>query len=190
MNTKTIKVLEMVLPNNKLINDNVNGNYKQRMGIFKWIHDQVILGLQEGCEKVPTSVCRVTPRDKVWEVIGKPGENKITMVYSHFKVQRSFDVQNYCATFKYMVDVLTSNDYWEDDSHRCVNSVILTGGDQLNLEENNILGLEDRIYEVGPKKIIEEYIPDDSPYRKGKCKKTTDYDVFQLYAIVKDESNE
>lgn len=180
---KCVKVLEAVFPNNKIINDNVNGNYKQRMGIFNWIKRQVLLGLQPDSETIPSCLVRVTPKDEVLRIIGKPGENKIQMVYSHFKVQRSFDLQNYCATFKYMVDELTCAGYWKDDDHRNIQSVILTGGDQLNMKENNVLGIKDRIYEVGPKQIISEYVK-NSPYYKGNYANLTKYDVFQLYVVI------
>ena len=134
-----IKVMEMLIPSKNLVNDNTSSDYKSRMGKLNWIKEQAILGVNYTTPDIVKHVlCWAENKEKVYECIGKPKENKIGLIGTHFKVMHTFDPQNYVTTYKYMIDILTKFGYWSDDSHRDMCAQIYVGADDKDYKENNI----------------------------------------------------
>lgn len=121
-----IEVMRLFVPRKMIINDNSQGNYKQKMPKTKWLTSQaqlVVEGFVKPCDfKMPEV-------EAVHKIVYKNEECRFKLILEHFKCQQTYDVSNYDQTFKYLIDVLTANGYWEDDNWKFAHPVVYTGGD-------------------------------------------------------------
>ena len=152
------EIIRMFVPACKLINDNSAQNYKSKMGKFKWLMNQTSL-LVEGIEgpfgfKIPTP-------EEIWK-LSNNGQ-KFGLILEHWKLQRAFDLTNYGSSYKYLIDILTSNNYWLDDNHRVCNPVIFSGGDFSSWKEKAIRFSNDNL----PENLTKEFWIDNGfDYKK------------------------
>lgn len=118
-----IEVFRSIIPSTKLINDNSGQHYKIIAGKSKWLsiltRDNI-----EGARLMDGF--RTPTREEVLAVID-PSE--FSLVLEHWKCQRSFDLANYESTFKPVIDIFSSEQYWIDDAWKYLNPVVFSGGD-------------------------------------------------------------
>lgn len=119
------EIFRMIIPSNKMINDNVANNYRAHMGKLKYLTQMAKLMINGGYE----GPCRfkVPSKEEVQKLITKDG--RYSLILEIWKNSQRFDVQNYSMTYKPLIDVFSSAGYWEDDNWKFLNPVIINGGD-------------------------------------------------------------
>lgn len=176
-----VKVCEIVVPDNKLLNDNINNSYKSNMGKMKWLEDQAKMGVRGEYGENPKCMCWINDK---WLLPVDFNPDSFALIVNHFKCKsQKFDFANYERTVKPVIDVLTANGYFKDDDHYHLNPIIFSGGDVKNWRENNVFKLKDEIYECDK---LEDYFEKVVPkwcLERTKYKKLSNYDIFQIYCF-------
>lgn len=122
-----------IVPSNKIINNNHGQHYRILQGKQKWIANQAALQI-EGYE----GICGFkVPSVEEIHSFTENGES-FTLIFEIWKCQQTFDLPNYNATFKYMIDMLTTSGYFKDDSWKYSYPVMVNGGDYSVWEERAI----------------------------------------------------
>ena len=119
------EIFRMLVPNNKLINDNSNNNYRSHIGKLKYLTNEAEKAILDKYEVGPKFI--VPAVKEIKDYINEKGE--FALILEVWKCQQKFDVQNYSMTFKPIIDVFSHNKYWKDDCWKYCCPVIFNGGD-------------------------------------------------------------
>jgi len=118
------EIFRMIIPGNKVINDNSNNNYRAHMGKLKYLTSKTEQML-DGDLCGPGNFI-VPPKEEIQKYI-KNGKYSLTLEV--WKCQQRFDLLNYSMTFKPIIDVFSAREYWEDDNWKYFIKPIFNGGD-------------------------------------------------------------
>lgn len=178
---KITKVCEIVVPDNKLLNDNIQNSYRSNMGKMKWLEDQAKMSIDGQFGENPRCMCWTLDK---WNLPVEFNPESFGIIVNHFKCKKiKFDFANYERTVKPIIDVLTSDGYFKDDNHNYLNPIIFSGGDISNWKNNNCFCLDDIIYDFDK---LEDYFKTVVPQwclETTKYKKLSNYDIFQIYCF-------
>lgn len=119
------EILRMIIPGNKIINDNSNNNYRSHIGKLQYLTNITTKMVNHEIDGPCNFI--VPTKEEIAPYINKDG--RYSLILEVWKCQQRFDVQNYSMTFKPLIDVLSHAGYWTDDYWKYLNPVIFNGGD-------------------------------------------------------------